>query len=273
MISNTVTFSRYSVVSIVGEVSAGSSRLLEEIWRTTQLVWSSPLADAPLPDGASDRMMPTPRVVDVPWERLAGWIERYESRHGETTWAVSPDLVTAQSSDGTRLAFAVPLGPVSGSSVESVVAHLELPWRLGVVLVRRGGFAVARVVGPKVVESKVGQRHVQGRSKAGGWSQQRFARRRENQAQAAYDATAAHVRRILGSHAGSLDVLATGGDRTAVRTVLARPDLSALSTVQQQWLGGAFGDPRRDVLTAAIAAARSVQIEIWDPPESEKGTA
>lgn len=190
-------------------------------------------------------------------------------------WTVSPRLVTALSGDGATVAFGLPLGELTDLSVVGVLTHLDQPWHLGVVLVRRGGFAVARVVGPKVVESKVGQRHVQGRSKAGGWSQQRFARRRDNQAAAAYDAAAGHVRRLLAPHAASLDLLGTGGDRQAVRTVLAQPALAPLSTLPQQWLG-ALGDPRRDVLTAAIAAARSVQIEISDPlrdvagPEHEK---
>ena len=68
----------------------------------------------------------------------------------------------------------------------------------GVLLVRKGGFAVARLERDRLVESKVGQRHVQGRTKAGGQSQQRFARRRDNQARQAYEAAADHAARILG---------------------------------------------------------------------------
>ena len=68
----------------------------------------------------------------------------------------------------------------------------------GVLLVRKGGFAVARLAAERLVESKVGQRHVQGRTKAGGQSQQRFARRRDNQARQAYEAAADHAARILG---------------------------------------------------------------------------
>lgn len=214
---------------------------------------------------------PAPRTVTVSWERLAGWIERFESRHLDTTWTVSPRLVTAVSGDGSKVAFAVPLGDLTELSLEAVLTHLGQPWHLGVVLVRRGGFAVARLAGPQVLESKVGQRHVQGRSKAGGWSQQRFARRRDNQAHAAFDAAAGHVSRILVPHAASLDLLASGGDRRAVRTVLTLPSLAPLSGVPQQWVG-AYGDPRRDVLTAAIAGARSLQIQLWDPP-TEPATA
>ena len=213
-----------------------------------------------------------PRLVAVRWERLPGWIERYDARHPDTTWEVSPNRVTAASADGTRIAFAVPMGELPEASLDGLKAHLQQPWQLGIVLVRRGGFAVARVVGATVAESKVGQRHVQSRSKAGGWSQQRFARRRDNQAAAAFDAAAGHVRRILVTHAASLDLLVTGGDRKAVSTVLAAPELSSLSEVPQCWVGSG-GDPRRDVLMAAIEVARSVQIEIWDPPSSATGTA
>ena len=208
---------------------------------------------------------PSPRTVAVPFARLAGWVERFEARHDDTSWQVSANRVTAASRDGTRIAFAVPMGALSKPSLDGLHAHLQQPWQLGVVLVRRGGFAVARVVGATVAESKVGQRHVQGRSKAGGWSQQRFARRRDNQAAAAFDAAAGHVGRILEPHAASLNLLGTGGDRKAVSTVLAAPELLALSAVPQGWVGSG-GDPRRDVLRAAIEMARSVHIEIWDPP-------
>ena len=43
---------------------------------------------------------------------------------------------------------------------------------------RRGGYAVGLASGGGFTASKVGSRHVQSRTAAGGWSQQRFARRR-----------------------------------------------------------------------------------------------
>ena len=45
--------------------------------------------------------------------------------------------------------------------------------------------------------AKVGSRHVQSRTAAGGWSQQRFARRRGKQADELVDAVVRHARRIL----------------------------------------------------------------------------
>ena len=122
------------------------------------------------------------------------------------------------------------------------------------LLVRKGGFAVARMAGEEMVEHKIGQRHVQGRTKAGGQSQQRFARRRDNQARQAYEAAADHAARILRP-----GPLVTGGDHPAVDEVLADPRLARL-TVVEPWLP--VPDPRRAVLDQAIRDAASVRIEV-----------
>lgn len=205
-----------------------------------------------------------PRIVAVPWERIPGWVERYEARHPGTDWTYAADRVVGTSPDGSSCSFEVPFAPLVDRSPGGLAAHLARDRVIGVVLVRKGGFAVARLVGADVVESKVGQRHVQGRSKAGGWSQQRFARRRDQQAQAAYDAASGHVHRILVPHAGRLDLLVAGGDRSAVDAVFGFRALSPLLGVPQRWLPG-LPDPRRQVLDAAVTSARSVQIEITDP--------
>jgi Actinobacteria/chloroflexi VLRF1 release factor len=132
------------------------------------------------------------------------------------------------------------------------------PRRWGVLLVRKGGFAIARLAGERIAESKVGQRHVQGRTKAGGQSQQRFSRRRDNQARAAYEAAAGHADRIL---TGPLTALVCGGDRTAVEQVLEDPRLHHLAGVRvDPWL--AVPDPRRAVLEQAVADACSITVEV-----------
>jgi hypothetical protein len=106
-----------------------------------------------------------------------------------------------------------------------------------------------------MVEHKIGQRHVQGRTKAGGQSQQRFARRRDNQARQAYEAAADHSARILGRVA----VVVTGGDHAAVDAVLADDRLASL-TVVGPWL--AVPDPRRAVLDQAISDAQAIEVEV-----------
>jgi hypothetical protein len=135
---------------------------------------------------------------------------------------------------------------------------VSTPPRWGVLLVRKGGFAVARLEHGSLVEHKIGQRHVQGRTKAGGQSQQRFARRRDNQARAAYGAAADHAARILGPR---LDALVAGGDQAAVDAVLSDPRLSIVSSARVgPWLP--VPDPRRAVLDAAIQDACAVRIEV-----------
>jgi hypothetical protein len=203
------------------------------------------------------------RTVLVSWRRVPGWIGRFEARHPGTTWEFTAAAVSAHSPDGSTVRFDVPVAALADPTMRGLLAHLTARWQLAVVLVRRGGFAVARVVGDEVVESKVGKRHVQGRTKAGGWSQQRFARRRDNQAQAAFDAAGSHVLRLVVPHARSLDLLVLGGDKAAVEAVLATPELAPLGAVPHQWLPG-LPDPRREVLDRAVEVARSVRVQVLD---------
>jgi hypothetical protein len=201
----------------------------------------------------------------VPFERLAGWFTRFDDAHPGTTWVASPEMVAGTCPDGTSVRMPVPYQPLADPSVDALVQHVARGWMAGVVLVRKGGFGVARLRSATVLDSKLGRRHVQGRTKAGGWSQHRFARRRDNQARAAFDAAAEHVHRLLSPHAAGLQILGTGGDRQAVNAVLAHPELQAVARVPQRWLGG-VADPTRSVLDDAIARLRSVDIEITDPP-------
>jgi len=124
-----------------------------------------------------------------------------------------------------------------------------------VLLVRKGGFAIARLSGGELAEHKIGQRHVQGRTKAGGQSQQRFARRRDNQARQAYEAAADHAARILSAKS----VVVVGGDRPAVEEVLGDARLRGIRTVGP-WLP--VPDPRRAVLDRAVADAQALQVEV-----------
>jgi len=85
-------------------------------------------------------------------------------------------------------------------------------------------------------------------------SQQRFARRRDNQARQANEAAADHAARIL-----RRGPLVTGGDHVAVDEVLADPRLRTY-TVVEPWLP--VPDPRRAVLDQAIRDAASVRVRV-----------
>ncbi|KAA1429272.1 acVLRF1 family peptidyl-tRNA hydrolase [Nocardioides antri] len=194
----------------------------------------------------------------VPPARVPRWVENFGERHGPTWLTVVDGALRGDAEDGSWFAARLPLERAydGAADVGAFVAAAEPAGDWGVLLVRKGGFAVARLAGERLVGSKVGQRHVQGRTKAGGQSQQRFARRRDNQAREAYAAAADHAARVLDGLRGPL---VAGGDRAAVDAVLADPRLAGLP-VAGPWL--AVPDPRRAVLDAAIAAARAVQVDV-----------
>lgn len=198
-----------------------------------------------------------PEVL-VPASRLVRWVDNFDGRHGGATLSVADGALRGQAADGSWFAARLPFGRTYGAAADpaAMAAAAVPPEEWGVLLVRKGGFAVARLAGEQMAESKVGQRHVQGRTKAGGQSQQRFARRRDNQARQAYEAAADHAARILAGLAGPL---VTGGDRPAVAEVLADPRLSGLD-VSDRWLPVA--DPRRAVLEQAIGDARAIAVEV-----------
>jgi hypothetical protein len=202
--------------------------------------------------------------VFVPAERVLRWFENFESRHGSYDVQVVDGCLRAAAADGATAAARLPFDrPFTGASVEDLAAAAAQETRWGVLLVRRGGFAAAAGTGGAASCSKVGQRHVQGKTKAGGWSQQRFARRRDNQAREAFEAAADHAHRILVTEFGGVDALVCGGDRAAVDAVLADPRLEPVASVRTSlWLP--VPDPRREVLDKAIRDARSCVVQVSD---------
>ncbi|WGL50877.1 acVLRF1 family peptidyl-tRNA hydrolase [Nocardioides sp. BP30] len=186
--------------------------------------------------------------VLVAVERVQRWIDNFAGRHGGVELAVGDDALRGTAPDGSSFVARLPFDrSYAGAADPAAFAEAAAPppdW--GVLLVRRGGFAVARLRGGEVVASKVGKRHVQGRTKAGGWSQQRFARRRDNQARVALAAADEHAARILDGLAGPL---VYGGIEEAC------PEGALL-------LGGHIADPRRDVLDKAVADAQAARVEV-----------
>jgi hypothetical protein len=205
--------------------------------------------------------------VLVPRARFERWVANFADRHGGSELSVGSGTLMGDGVDGSTFVARLPFdGSFHGApDAETFAGLVVAPDDWGVLLVRKGGFAVARLAGERFVESKVGQRHVQGRTKAGGQSQQRFARRRDNQARQAYEAAAEHAVRILGQVAL---LVVTGGDRPAVDEVLADPRL-ARHRVVEPWL--AVPDPRRGVLEQAVRDACAVRIEVRNADVPEPG--
>ncbi len=132
--------------------------------------------------------------------------------------------------------------------------------RVGAVLVRLGGYAVGVFEGEQLVASKVGQRLVHGRHRAGGSSANRFRRRREEQARAALLAAAEVAARVLGPERDRLDAVALGGDRSAIRRMIElRPDLAWLDDLALERFF-TVPEPRRAVLERLAYDLYAVEI-------------
>ncbi|GAA3610322.1 acVLRF1 family peptidyl-tRNA hydrolase [Microlunatus ginsengisoli] len=168
------------------------------------------------------------RTVAVDASRLQRWLSGFTERHGPTTASIATDQVGVSAEDGAEARISVPFPPLIGETVADLIAHVARDRTVGALLVRRGGVAVGVFEGRQLVTSKIETRYVQGRTKAGGWSQQRYARRRQNQAQELIQIAADLAASLLLPRIGDLDALATGGDRAAVDSTLADARLAAL---------------------------------------------
>jgi hypothetical protein len=209
---------------------------------------------------------PAARVVTVGARRLPGWLAGFVARHGGANATADAHTVLLTGGDGARAWVQVPFPPLAfdvDEPVAALVQHVQRPRTVGVLLVRRGGYAAGVFAGSELVASKVGSSYVQGTTKAGGWSQHRYARRRENQATAAFADAADVAARILLPRLDDLEALVCGGDRFAVDAVLADVRLEPLRPLVT---GGLLPvpDPRLKVLQATPEQFRSARIRL-DP--------
>lgn len=207
------------------------------------------------------------RWVDVGAERVERFLAGFAERHGAVQVDASADVVRVRAEDGAIAECEVPFPPlhVDADAVDGgLAAHARRDRRIGVMLVRRGGYAAGIFDGVRLVTSKTGSRHVQGRSAAGGWSQQRFARRREGQARVAVEAAADTVAAVLLPLWDSLDAVVVGGDRSICDEVLRDRRLAPLlPLLVDRRLD--VPDPRLRVLEATPAAFRAVRVRLNEP--------
>ncbi|MGN6634486.1 MAG: acVLRF1 family peptidyl-tRNA hydrolase [Oryzihumus sp.] len=203
------------------------------------------------------------RRIEVDPARIARWVAGFGERHGIPAWTVGEGALTLAAPDGARAVLQpwLPAGPCPAGDVGSLTAWAEPPRVVGLVLVRRGGYAVGLAEGERLVAHKAGTRYVQSRTAAGGWSQQRYARRRGNQADALATAVADHAQRLV--LPGGPGALVVGGDRALVRDVLADPRLGPLAGLPRRELPD-LPDPRLAVLEQALRRGRAVRVLVSD---------
>ena len=93
---------------------------------------------------------------------------------------------------------------------------LSTDFKIGLILVHLGTYAIGVCAGEKLITSKVGTGLVHGRHKKGGSSQQRFQRRRQNQALEFLDRVCTHAKEELEPQVKQLDYIVYGGPHHTV---------------------------------------------------------
>jgi hypothetical protein len=226
------------------------------------------------------------RWVEVPPERLLTWIDTFTRRHGgegPVTHSDDGAAVTFAAADGATAQCYPPFPPFpprpagagAMGAAQAIVAHAQADRVVGVLLVRLGGYAVGVFAGspPRLVGSKTGSRPVHGRSAAGGWSQQRFARRRENQAATALRAAADAAAGVFGQYGpGGLDAVVLGGDKRSMAGLRGDARLAPyLDLAAGRFL--TVPDPRPAVLREIPAAYLAVRIRLTEPESDRQAPA
>jgi Actinobacteria/chloroflexi VLRF1 release factor len=245
------------------------------------------------------------RWVDVAPERFPGWIASFARRHGANdqnsplTVTLTGGNVTITAPDGAVAECHPPFPPfdppdkdsTAERMAEAIAAHAQQPRTVGVLLVRLGGYAAGVFTGfpPVLADAKTGSRLVHGRSAAGGWSQHRFARRREKQVNEALDAAARAATDVFGRWGRSgetrgrsgekitarsgdakaarkpqLDAVVLGGDKRAMAELRQDPRLAPYLTIAtDRFL--TVPDPKRAVLEDAPRLLLAVRIRLTEP--------
>lgn len=207
------------------------------------------------------------RTAYVPGPRLAGWAARFSTAHGGIQITEDDDGLRISAADGATALLQAPW-PVDGrpgrgkDELERLASLASQPRRLGLLLVRRGGYGLAVASEGVIFSSKVGSKYVQSRTAAGGQSQQRFARRRSNQADSLLQAVIEQARQVFSGE--SFEYVVPGGDRTLVGLVLDDPRLVAYARLPRlAYLD--VPDPKAAVLRKAAVDACAVRIQVTDP--------
>ncbi|MBT2247712.1 hypothetical protein JHV56_03225 [Arthrobacter sp. BHU FT2] len=217
---------------------------------------------------------PSVRTAFVPGSRLPGWVARFGAAHGGFAVRDEDDGVRLLAGDGGNALLQAPWPPDGrpgrGADVVERLASLAAqPRRVGLLLVRRGGYGIGIASEGVLLASKTGSRYVQSRTAAAGQSQQRFGRRRSNQADALVEAAALQSAQLFA--AGTFEYILPGGDRGVADAVMAHPALGP-------WAGLPrlahldVPDPRAAVVKKAAADACAVRVTVTDGQGVQQAT-
>ena len=205
------------------------------------------------------------RTITVAAPRLAGWVARFAKRHGPPQARVVATTVTLTSPDQAEARLWLRWEDTldSADPVSSLVAAALRPRRLGLLLVRRERHALG-IWDQGLVCSRTGRHHVQGRTKAGGWSQQRYARRREQQARQAFADAATDAAVILEPEVTGLEAVLLAGDSAGLDAVLADRRCTALADLVRSRATARLEirEPNRDALVDLVTRYNAALVEL-----------
>lgn len=230
---------------------------------------------------AEDAGVAPGRWIEVAPSRFPGWIGSFGGRHGATEFHpltvnagegsvtfTAPDAATARCHPPFPHFSERPgLSPLDYA--HAITEHALANRVTGVLLVRLGGYAVGVFTGspPALAASRTGSRLVHGRSAAGGWSQHRFARRREKQATEARHAAADAAIGVWGSWGGGLDAVVLGGDKRAIAELRRDARLAPyLALAVDRFL--TVPDPKQAVLAGSPRLFLAIRIWLTEPQVS-----
>lgn len=195
------------------------------------------------------------RWAEISPSRIVSWLDGFYQRHDG---AVETGLLLS-AANGDTAELHRPPGMPPVQTIDEYLAALKEPRRLGFLLARSNAVAIGVSLGTRLEVSKVERFYVQGRTAAGGWSQQRYARRRGNQALAGVrEAADIAVKLLLPVR---YDALVCGGDRPTVDAILEDARLSPLLPLRHDRILD-VAEPRLAVLEKALVDAQLVRIRL-----------
>jgi peptide subunit release factor 1 (eRF1) len=150
-----------------------------------------------------------------------------------------------------------------GYVVEPLCSLLKRNFRVALILIRLGAYAIGLAEGESLVTSKVGTGLIHGRHKKGGSSQQRFRRHREKQIEYFLTRVCGHIQEHIKPHAATLDFVAYGGAQTTIS--LLQKQCLFLAKLKSRLLPPLLDipEPRQAVLEKAVRRVWSTSVTEW----------
>lgn len=213
------------------------------------------------------------RILEIPANRIMKWVYGFDRRHSITSTTLSREYWGLTGDDGAnaRIKWALTDSIPTEWQVDSfdweetagLLAEHAIQHRVvAVLLARRRAFSVGIFDGHRLISSKTNSSYVQGKTKAGGWSQKRYARRRAGQARHAASKAADATLAVVGERLGSVSSVVTGGDRPTVEAILAEPELASIAAKRSILHLTDIGEPKKSVLNSCADRINGFTVHI-----------